>query len=171
VAAGTAYSLDDPASPPTKTDAPGEWNHLEFVSRDERGLMAVYADGPRRLFRFVQGSHPPVNIILASDFAQPVQTRHKDLNADGSEEWLVEIAARYGDGFYAVLWIVDGRSVAGPLMLQQLPLSRSTGESPSTDVQASWALRDDGTIQVMRDTAGRTTTTVYKYADRLVEVR
>lgn len=170
VTPGTAYELNDPTSSPRKTDAPGEWSQLEFAFRDERGLMAVYADGPRRLFRFIQGSEPPLAVVLTSDFAMPVQTRHTDLNGDGRLEWLVEIAARYGDGFYTVLWTVDGRSAADSLRLQQLRLSHSTGESASTDVDATWALRDDATIQVVRETAGTKRTTVYRYTDRLIEV-
>src|SRR6185436_4868796 len=112
--------------------------------------MAVWADGSRRLFRFIQGANPPVNVILSSDFALPAQTRHTDLNGDGALEWIVEIAARYGDGFYAVLWVIDGRSVADSLKLQQLSLSQSSGEPPSTGVDASWELRGDGTIHVTR---------------------
>ena len=56
------------------------------------------------------------------------------------------------------------------MKLQQLSLSQSAGESPSTGVDASWELRDDGTIQVTREAAGKTRTTVYRYTDRLVEV-
>jgi hypothetical protein len=170
VTPGTAFELEDPSSSPRKTDAAGEWSRLEFVFRDEQGLMAVYADGPRRLFRFIQGARPPANIVLSGDSAVPAKTRHRDLNADGMPEWIVEIAARYGDGFYAVLWVVDGRSVADSLKLQHLSLSQSAGESPSTGVDASWELRDDGTIQVTRETAGKRRATVYRYTDRLIEV-
>jgi len=171
VTPGTSYAMDDPASAPTRTRAAVEWSRLEFVSRDEGGLMAVYGDGARRLFRFIQAGQPPIDITLATDFARPVQARHIDLNADGKREWLVEIAARYGDGFYAVLWIVDGRSTAESLMFQHLSLSQTTGESSSTNVDASWTLRDDGTIQVVRETAGTKRTTVYRYDGRLVEAR
>ena len=69
-----------------------------------------------------------------------------------------------------MLWTIDGRSAADSLSLQQLRLSHSTGESASTDVDATWTLRDDATIQVVRDTAGTKRTTVYRYTDRLIEV-
>jgi len=94
VTPATAFELEDPSSSPRKTGAAGEWSRLDFVFRDEQGLMAVYADGPRRLFRFIQGANPPANIVLSSDSAVPVKTRHRDLNADGMAEWIVEIAAR-----------------------------------------------------------------------------
>lgn len=171
VTPGTALELEDLLAPPRKTDAPAEWSHLEYVFRDERGLMAVYADGPRRLFRFIQGTSPPAHIVLGSESARLVQARHRDLNADGVPEWIVELAARYGDGFYALLWIIDGRSGADSVSLRRLSLSQSSGESPSTGVEASWELRDDGTIEVTRETAGKTRIAVYRYTDRLVEVR
>ena len=83
-----------------------------------------------------------------------------------------QIAARYGDGFYAVLWIIDGRTAADSLTLERLLLSHSTGESPSTDVNANWQLRDDGTIHVTRGRAGEERTAVYRYGgNRLTEVR
>ena len=172
VTTGTVYELNDPASLPRKAQAAREWSALEFVFRDERGLMVVYTDGPRRMFRFTGDRNVPVDIVLNGDFALPAQVRHTDINADGAQDWLVEIAARYGDGFYAVLWIIDGRTAADSLTLERLLLSHSTGESPSTDVNANWQLRDDGTIHVTRGRAGEERTAVYRYgSNRLTEVR
>jgi hypothetical protein len=168
---GRAYALADPVASPRRAQTSGEWSSLEFTFRDERGAMAVYGDGPRRMFRFVENGAAPVDIVLGSDWARPAQVRHRDLNGDGTLEWLVEIAARYGDGFYAALWILDGRPPGDALALERLLLSHSAGEPASSSVDGTWQLRDDGTIEVTRRTNGDSRTTTYRYRDTLTEVR
>ena len=170
VAPETVFELEDPTSAPVMARSSREWNALEFSFRDDRGLMAVYADGPQRLFRLSREKDVPVDIVLKGDFATPAKVQHTDVNADGAQDWLVEIAARYGDGYYAVLWIIDGRTARGPLRLERLLLSRSTAESASPGVDARWDVLDNGTIQVTRGTADKKQTTVYRYSDRLTEV-
>jgi hypothetical protein len=171
VTTGTVHELANPDSEPALVQRSSEWRVPEFMFRDGQGRMAVYSNGVRRLFRFSEGTAATADIEIDGDNAEPGRVQHVDMNMDGKKEWLVETLARYGDGFYSVLWILDGRTVPGRLRLERLPLSRSAGESASRDADASWEWRTDGTLQVTRGPAGQRQTVTYRYGDRLTQVR
>jgi len=164
------FQLDDLASAPKKATVAADWNDLVFVYRDDTSLVAMYAEGPKRLIRF-RAASVQLDTVIDEDFATPSGVKHLDLNGDGHDDWILELAGRYGDGFHSVLWVIDGASRADSLRLQQLPLSHSAGEGGSTEMDARWTVGTDRTIEVERrsGTSGARKT-VYRYGTRLTEV-
>jgi hypothetical protein len=171
VAPRRVYELEDAGAAPSRAQTSAEWSVLDLVYRDERGLVALYADGAKRLFLLKRESEAPIHLLVNADHATVAHVRHSDLNNDERDEWVLEVVGRYGDGSYSVLWIVDGRSTPESLMLQQLPLSRSGGEAPGKDVDRSWSVRPDSIIEVVSTAAGEKQSLTYRYGDRLTRIK
>ena len=97
----------------------GQWKRLEAIyvdPGDHSTMLAVFAAEAARLLLFVESGKPNLGIVQSEDHPRMVRVILEDLNGDHRPEWLLEIASRYGDGFYSTLWHVDagGRPIFHP---------------------------------------------------------
>ncbi len=135
----------------TKWDLP-EATILSAV--DQQGLFVEFGSSESVLFTFVNSAGNKSYVWIEEGRPYVVHAQSIDLENDGTTEWLMEVVATYGDGYYSVLWIV--KQSAGDLQIDRIALSHSSGEVQGPATDAAWWVDPDKKLWIIA--AGTETT-------------